>query len=209
MSGVTATFNAFNKDTHIDIGDYKVSLPQVTNTLADVIATGLTAPTTQAGYILSGAKLLALTDPIGALTDSDPKISRYLYNSISVDANGDFNTAGLERQAELAVLDASAELGKRLGEDIVRQRNLQSAQSGRLPVDDDEIMSQLVSSYKKQTKSQVFQPTTGWDFVGLNNKSNYYAGGGIRKSLVEEVFKQDAISKRAVSYTHLTLPTSG
>ena len=196
MSGVTATFNAFNKDTHIDIGDYKVSLPQVTNTLADVIATGLTAPTTQAGYILSGAKLLALTDPIGALTDSDPKISRYLYNSISVDANGDFNTAGLERQAELAVLDASAELGKRLGEDIVRQRNLQSAQSGRLPVDDDEIMSQLVRSYKQQTKSQVFQPTTGWDFVGLNNKSNYYAGGGIRKSLVEEVFKQDAISKR-------------
>ena len=47
MTGFTATFNAFNEDTHIDIGDYKVSLPQVTNTLADVIATGLTAPTTQ------------------------------------------------------------------------------------------------------------------------------------------------------------------
>ena len=125
MTGVTATFNAFNKDTHIDIGDYKVSLPQVTNTLADVIATGLTAPTTKAGYILSGAKLLALTDPIGALTDSDPKISRYLYNSISVDANGDFNIR-IRKNSELNFLDASAELGKRLGEDIVRQRNLQS-----------------------------------------------------------------------------------
>ena len=146
MSGVTATFNAFNKDTHIDIGDYKVSLPQVTNTLADVIATGLTAPTTKAGYILSGAKLLALTDPIGALTDSDPKISRYLYNSISVDANGDFNIRWIRKNSRTNFgVDASAELGKRLGEDIVRQRNLQSAQSGRLQVDDDEILNTTIS----------------------------------------------------------------
>ena len=43
MTGATATFNAFNENTHIDIGDYSVSVPQITNTLADVIATGLTA----------------------------------------------------------------------------------------------------------------------------------------------------------------------
>ena len=199
MTGFTATFNAFNEDTHIDIGDYKVSLPQVTNTLTDVIATGLTAPTTQAGYILSGAKLLALTDPIGALTDSDPKISRYLYNSISVDSQGNFNTAGLERQAEAAVLDASAELGKRLGEDIVRQRNLLADESGKINLNDPEIMPQLIASYKKQKPAQLFNPSEGWNTVAMNNKSNYYAGGGFRKELVEEVFKQDAISKRVSS----------
>ena len=55
-TGITSTFNAFNADTHIDIGDYKVSLPQVTNTLSDVIKTGLLAPTTKSGYILAGAK---------------------------------------------------------------------------------------------------------------------------------------------------------
>ena len=74
MSGVTATFNAFNKDTHIDIGDYKVSLPQVTNTLSDVIATGLLAPTTKSGYILSGAKLLSAVDPLSTIGGVDEKM---------------------------------------------------------------------------------------------------------------------------------------
>ena len=100
MSGVTATFNAFNKDTHIDIGDYKVSLPQVTNTLADVIATGLTAPTTKSGYILSGAKLLALTDPIGALLIQTQKlVDTYMIQYLLMQTET-LISDGLERQTE-------------------------------------------------------------------------------------------------------------
>ena len=188
LTGVTATFNAFNEDTHIDIGDYSVSVPQITNTLADVIATGLTAPTTQAGYILSGAKLLALTDPIGALTDSDSKISKYLYDSITVDANGDFTTAGLERQTQQAVLDASEELGERLGEDVLRQQNLLADENGKINLNNPVIMPTLIEKFKSTKNSQIFNPGQGWDFVAKNNNSNYYASGGIRKDLVEEVF---------------------
>ena len=195
VTGATATFNAFNQDTHIDIGDYSVSVPQITNTLADVIATGLTAPTTQAGYILAGAKLLALTDPIGALTDSDSKISKYLYDSVTVDANGNFTTAGLERQTQLAVLDASEELGRRLGEDVLRQQNL-LGENGKINLDNPEIMPTLIEKFKSTNNSQVFNPGKGWDFVAKNNNSNYYASGGVRKDLVDEVFKQDAISQR-------------
>ena len=97
MTGVTATFNAFNKDTHIDIGDYKVSLPQVTNTLADVIATGLTAPTTKSGYILSGAKLLALTDPIGALIQTQKLVDTYTIQYLLMQTET-LTSDGLERQ---------------------------------------------------------------------------------------------------------------
>ena len=198
MTGATATFNAFNENTHIDIGDYSVSVPQITNTLADVIATGLTAPTTQAGYVLAGAKLLALTDPIGALTDSDSKISKYLYDSITVDANGDFTTAGLERQTQRAVLDASEELGERLGEDVLRQQNL-LGENGKINLDNPVIMPTLIEKFKSTNNSQIFNPGQGWDFVAKNNNSNYYASGGIRKDLVDEVFKQDAISTRISS----------
>ena len=60
-------------------------------------------------------------------------------------------------------------------------------------------MPQLIASYKKQKPAQLFNPSEGWNTVAMNNKSNYYAGGGFRKELVEEVFKQDAISKRVSS----------
>ena len=195
LTGVTATFNAFNENTHIDIGDYSVSVPQITNTLADVIATGLTAPTTQAGYVLAGAKLLALTDPIGALTDSDSKISKYLYDSVTIDANGNFTTTGLETQAQLAVLDASEELGRKLGEDVLRQQNL-LGENGKINLDNPVIMPTLIEKFKSTNNSQIFNPGQGWDFVAKNNNSNYYASGGVRKDLVDEVFKQDAISQR-------------
>ena len=116
-TGITATFNAFNADTHIDIGDYKVSLPQVTNTLSDVIKTGLLAPTTKSGYILSGAKLLSAVDPL-SVGGVDEKMSRYLYDSITVDSQGNLTSDGAINSITNFGVDASTALARKFGEDL-------------------------------------------------------------------------------------------
>ena len=169
-TGITATFNAFNADTHIDIGDYKVSLPQVTNTLSDVIKTGLLAPTTKSGYILAGAKLLSAVDPLSTIGGVDEKMSRYLYDSITVDSQGNLTSDGAINSITNFGVDASTALARKFGEDY--KIELQKY-GGRIPTRDEnpQYHDTIVDTFRStQSGGKVFNSSTGWNFV--NNSTN-------------------------------------
>mgnify|MGYP001339785799 CR=1 FL=1 len=169
-TGITATFNAFNADTHIDIGDYKVSLPQVTNTLSDVIKTGLLAPTTKSGYILAGAKLLSAVDPLSTIGGVDERMSRYLYDSITVDSQGNLTSDGAINSITNFGVDASTALARKFGEDY--KIELQKY-GGRIPTRDEnpQYHDTIVDTFRStQSGGKVFNSSTGWNFV--NNSTN-------------------------------------
>lgn len=169
-TGITSTFNAFNADTHIDIGDYKVSLPQVTNTLSDVIKTGLLAPTTRSGYILAGAKLLSAVDPLSTVGSVDERMSRYLYDSITVDSQGNLTSDGAINSITNFGVDASTALAKRYGEDY--KIELQKY-GGRIPTRDEnpQYHDTIVDTFRStQSGGKVFNSASGWNFV--NNSTN-------------------------------------
>ena len=164
-TGITATFNAFNADTYIDIGDYKVSLPQVTNTLSDVIKTGLLAPTTKSGYILAGAKLLSAVDPLSTIGGVDEKMSRYLYDSITVDSQGNLTSDGAINSITNFGVDASTALARKFGEDY--KIELQKY-GGRIPTRDEnpQYHDTIVDTFRStQSGGKVFNSSTGWNFV--------------------------------------------
>ena len=169
-TGITATFNAFNADTHIDIGDYKVSLPQVTNTLSDVIKTGLLAPTTRSGYILAGAKLLSAVDPLSTVGGVDERMSRYLYDSITVDSQGNITSDGAINSITNFGVDASTALAKKYGEDY--KIELQKY-GGKIPTRDEnpQYHDTIVDTFRStQSGGKVFNSSSGWNFV--NNSTN-------------------------------------
>ena len=169
-TGITATFNAFNADTHIDIGDYKVSLPQVTNTLSDVIKTGLLAPTTKSGYILAGAKLLSAVDPLSTVGGVDERMSRYLYDSITVDSQGNLTSDGAINSITNFGVDASTALASKFGEDY--KIELQKY-GGRIPTRDEnpQYHDTIVDTFRStQSGGKVFNSSSGWNFV--NNSTN-------------------------------------
>lgn len=169
-TGITSTFNAFNADTHIDIGDYKVSLPQITNTLSDVIKTGLLAPTTKSGYILAGAKLLSAVDPLSTIGGVDEKMSRYLYDNITVDSQGNITSDGAINSITNFGVDASTALASKFGEDY--KIELQKY-GGRIPTRDEnpQYHDTIVDTFRStQSGGKVFNSSTGWNFV--NNSTN-------------------------------------
>ena len=169
-TGITSTFNAFNADTHIDIGDYKVSLPQVTNTLSDVIKTGLLAPTTKSGYILAGAKLLSAVDPLSTIGGVDERMSRYLYDSVTVDGEGNLTSDGAINSITNFGVDASTALAKKFGEDY--KIELQKY-GGRIPTRDEnpQYHDTIVDTFRStQSGGKVFNSSSGWNFV--NNSTN-------------------------------------
>ena len=169
-TGITSTFNAFNADTHIDIGDYKVSLPQVTNTLSDVIKTGLLAPTTKSGYILAGAKLLSAVDPLSTVGGVDERMSRYLYDSITVDSQGNLTSDGAINSITNFGVDASTALASKFGEDY--KIELQKY-GGRIPTRDEnpQYHDTIVDTFRStQSGGKVFNSSSGWNFV--NNSTN-------------------------------------
>ena len=169
-TGITSTFNAFNADTHIDIGDYKVSLPQVTNTLSDVIKTGLLAPTTKSGYILAGAKLLSAVDPLSTVGGVDERMSRYLYDSITVDSQGNITSDGAINSITNFGVDASTALASKFGEDY--KIELQKY-GGRIPTRDEnpQYHDTIVDTFRStQSGGKVFNSSSGWNFV--NNSTN-------------------------------------
>ena len=169
-TGITSTFNAFNEDTHIDIGDYKVSLPQVTNTLSDVIKTGLLAPTTKSGYILAGAKLLSAVDPLSTVGNVDERMSRYLYDSITVDSQGNLTSDGAINSITNFGVDASTALASKFGEDY--KIELQKY-GGKIPTRDEnpQYHDTIVDTFRStQSGGKVFNSSTGWNFV--NNNTN-------------------------------------
>ena len=169
-TGITATFNAFNADTHIDIGDYKLSLPQVTNTLSDVIKTGLLAPTTKSGYILAGAKLLSAVDPLSSVGGVDERMSRYLYDSVTVDSQGNLTSDGAINSITNFGVDASTALASKFGEDY--KIELQKY-GGRIPTRDEnpQYHDTIVDTFRStQSGGKVFNSSSGWNFV--NNSTN-------------------------------------
>ena len=169
-TGITSTFNAFNADTHIDIGDYKVSLPQVTNTLSDVIKTGLLAPTTKSGYILAGAKLLSAVDPLSTIGGVDERMSRYLYDSVTVDSQGNLTSDGAINSITNFGVDASTALAKKYGEDY--KIELQKY-GGKIPTRDEnpQYHDTIVDTFRStQSGGKVFNSSSGWNFV--NNSTN-------------------------------------
>jgi len=169
-TGITSTFNAFNSDTHIDIGDYKVSLPQVTNTLSDVIKTGLLAPTTKSGYILAGAKLLSAVDPLSTIGGVDERMSRYLYDSVTVDSQGNLTSDGAINSITNFGVDASTALAKKYGEDY--KIELQKY-GGKIPTRDEnpQYHDTIVDTFRStQSGGKVFNSSSGWNFV--NNSTN-------------------------------------
>ena len=169
-TGITSTFNAFNADTHIDIGDYKVSLPQVTNTLSDVIKTGLLAPTTKSGYILAGAKLLSAVDPLSTIGGVDERMSRYLYDSVTVDGEGNLTSDGAINSITNFGVDASTALARKFGEDY--KIELQKY-GGRIPTRDEnpQYHDTIVDTFRStQSGGKVFNSSSGWNFV--NNSTN-------------------------------------
>ena len=169
-TGITSTFNAFNADTHIDIGDYKVSLPQVTNTLSDVIKTGLLAPTTKSGYILAGAKLLSAVDPLSTIGGVDERMSRYLYDSVTVDGEGNLTSDGAINSITNFGVDASTALARKFGEDY--KKELQKY-GGRIPTRDEkpQYHDTIVDTFRStQSGGKVFNSSSGWNFV--NNSTN-------------------------------------
>ena len=169
-TGITSTFNAFNADTHIDIGDYKLSLPQVTNTLSDVIKTGLLAPTTKSGYILAGAKLLSAVDPLSSVGGVDERMSRYLYDSVTVDSQGNLTSDGAINSITNFGVDASTALASKFGEDY--KIELQKY-GGRIPTRDEnpQYHDTIVDTFRStQSGGKVFNSSSGWNFV--NNSTN-------------------------------------
>ena len=169
-TGITSTFNAFNADTHIDIGDYKLSLPQVTNTLSDVIKTGLLAPTTKSGYILAGAKLLSAVDPLSTIGGVDERMSRYLYDSVTVDSQGNLTSDGAINSITNFGVDASTALARKFGEDY--KIELQKY-GGRIPTRDEnpQYHDTIVDTFRStQSGGKVFNSSSGWNFV--NNSTN-------------------------------------
>tara|TARA_B100001778_G_scaffold26452_1_gene19372 strand:- start:21 stop:2744 length:2724 start_codon:yes stop_codon:yes gene_type:complete len=189
-TGITATFNAFNADTHIDIGDYKVSLPQVTNTLSDVIKTGLLAPTTKSGYILAGAKLLSAVDPLSTIGGVDERMSRYLYDSVTVDSQGNLTSDGAINSITNFGVDASTALARKFGEDY--KIELQKY-GGRIPTRDEnpQYHDTIVDTFRStQSGGKVFNSSSGWNFV--NNSTNDSDLNGLSDALSNLLPEYDA-----------------